>query len=145
MFLSAKLKVGAASDASKPFTSLQLPQDIFLPALIPLAAIILDYPVAYIPASAHQMSFLSSVPLVVYRCYVRIREPAGEKCDDVGEQHLLLQFSCPEQLTDASSSLGLDRVVSQLETTFQPRVTQFLPGSTFHVEQEHITLDRVAL
>lgn len=104
---------------------------------------LLDYPIAYVPASEDQTSFLSGTPLVVYRCHISGRSREGE---DDNKQHVLLQFSCPASLASSSDDLvSIERIVSHLEHTFQLRVAQILSENKLHVKYEHVTLDRVAL
>jgi hypothetical protein len=121
-------------------TSLQLPADLPSALSIPLAAILLDYPVAYVPGG-DQVSFLSGVPLVLYRCWVHGYPPSNRE-----RNHLLLQFSCPLSLADVSSApTSIEWIVSHLKVMFEPRLLQSLPESTFQVGYEYVTLDRVAL
>ncbi|KAF9450583.1 hypothetical protein P691DRAFT_458876 [Macrolepiota fuliginosa MF-IS2] len=139
-----QFNLGPGSTSSS--STLRLPQDLPSTTSIPLAAFVLDYPVAYVPASASQTSFLSGVPLVIYRCYIQPRTPPPGDDNGRGRQHTLLQFSCPGSFADDPTGLmSLSRTISHLENTFQPLIAQSLPGCIFHVTCERVILDRVAL
>lgn len=134
------LKNLTTNQDSIPEVSLRLPPNLSMVTLIPLAAVLLDYPIAYVPESESQTSFLSGTPLVVYRCRL-VGKPQGDEDND--KQHVLLQFSCPVSLEN--SMVSTRKTVSFLEHTFQPRVAQILSKYVLHVDYEHVALDRVAL
>ncbi|KAF7768051.1 hypothetical protein Agabi119p4_7294 [Agaricus bisporus var. burnettii] len=134
------LKNLTTNQDSIPEVSLRLPPNLSMVTSIPLAAVLLDYPIAYVPESESQTSFLSGTPLVVYRCRLVGKSQGGEDND---KQHVLLQFSCPVSLEN--SMVSTRKTVSFLEHTFQPRVAQILSKYVLHVDYEHVAPDRVAL
>ncbi|KAF5360908.1 hypothetical protein D9756_004896 [Leucocoprinus leucothites] len=139
-------KLKRATDSNIPTENqiIQLPQELSSTICIPLAAILLDYPIAYVPSS-DRTSFLSGVPLVLYRCRIDIQSPALQEEPEEGKGHILLQFSCPEMVDDSTSAMSTQQISVHLESTFGPRIAHSLPGSSLYVDHEHITLDRVAL
>lgn len=105
---------------------------------IPMAAVLIEYPVAYVPASLEQESFLSNVPLDVYECVLNFNNSLN--------QHILLKFSCPSGIAKENPDiLGPSRIVERLIATFQPRLHSVIPGTELVVRHSSETLDRVAL
>lgn len=96
--------------------------------LIPLAAVLLGYPVAYVPADDADGAFLAHTPLDVYTCTVRAHAP-----------HTLLKFSCPAGL----SGLAPPQITDVLATRFGPRVREL--GLALSIEHATEVMDRVAL
>ncbi|KXN88077.1 hypothetical protein AN958_07536, partial [Leucoagaricus sp. SymC.cos] len=127
-------------------TSIKLPRNLPSTVCIPLAAILLDYPVAYVPSSENQTTFLSGVPLVLYRCCIIFPAQRPEGGVNRGKEHTLFQFSNPALLADDSAgAMSVERTLDHLKPTFEPRILHSFPGSTFRVDHERIALDRVAL
>ncbi|KIY45622.1 hypothetical protein FISHEDRAFT_61022 [Fistulina hepatica ATCC 64428] len=124
--------------AALSFTLAEL--DLAPDVLVPLAAILLDYPVAYVPESSDTHAFLADVPLDVYAC--SISGPASLCCPEA--RHVFLQFSCPAQVGLAhSETLSPRAITAVLRRTFEAR----LPGDSadMDVHWSVRTLDRVAL
>lgn len=126
--------------------TIQLPRGLVSTTSVPLAAIFLDYPVAYVPSSENQVSFLNSVPLVVYQCQINTQKELVKGLPVQTEEHTLLAFSCPTSLADdPSSKTSVQRITNHLKSTFGPRIAKSFPESTLQVNYKHITLDCVAL
>ncbi|KAF7298958.1 Thioredoxin-domain-containing protein [Mycena indigotica] len=98
---------------------------------IPLAALLLGYPVAYIVADTTSV-FLSHTPLDVYLCSISSPKWA--------DPHTMIKFSCPAGLSEQLSPL---QVTAQLKNRFQQRITDL--GLELSVLHHVETLDRVAL
>jgi len=103
--------------------------------IIPLAAIILEYPVAYVPTSSQQTSFLSGVELDVYECSLAL----GEK--DTTTPHVFLKFSSPH---DLSTNIAFD-FQNALTSRFSERCRNAGIGGTVTVRKYQQKFDRVAL
>ncbi|KAG5338946.1 hypothetical protein E4T56_gene1039 [Termitomyces sp. T112] len=102
---------------------------------IPLAAILLEYPVAYIPTTLDS-PFLSNVTLDVYECVLSIGETV----------HTLLKFSCPSELGQQNSDmLGKSHLIKFLTDTYLPRIRAMTLIATFQVLHTNQNLDRIAL
>jgi hypothetical protein len=122
-------------------------QTMFLPhlaldVLVPLAGFLLEYPIAYIPASSGQMSFLSGVPLDVYACMIDLGIPFYK-------EHTLIKFSCPSQLGAEYPHLSPGIMAQRIRERFMPRLKKmdhtFCKAIDIRVKHEVITQDRVAL
>ena len=103
--------------------------------LIPLAAFLLEYPVGYVPLDANQTTFLSDIPLDVYTCVL----------EDSGEEHILLQFSCPQSVSQSVARLVPDEVRRRLLDRFQPRLQAVDYPGQLKVQHSQETLPRVGL
>ena len=102
--------------------------------LVPLAAVLLEYPIAYVPNSG-QKEFLAGVPLDVYTCRVQNYEHV-----DLGT---LLKFSCPCATGEDIPALTPAALVESMRSKFQPRLDGL--GLFVRVDHRVETLDRVAL
>ncbi|KAA1469864.1 hypothetical protein DENSPDRAFT_648321 [Dentipellis sp. KUC8613] len=104
--------------------------------LVPLAAILLEYPVAYVPSSSEQSDFLENTPLDVYEYLL-----TGED----SKQHQLLKFSCPSAIGSLHPRLSPHALMLRMKTLFERRLgaagIQQTLSMTHHVE----THARVAL
>ncbi|KAJ7044164.1 hypothetical protein C8F04DRAFT_691385 [Mycena alexandri] len=124
----------AALDALKIATPPSLPTGLAPRTAIPLAAVLLGYPVAYVPDG--DAAFLAQVALDVYACTVR--------ASDWEYVHELLKFSCPAALGEAHpEQLAPARIVARLTTRLEPRLKEL--GLTLTVQHSTETVDRVAL
>ncbi|KAJ7175895.1 hypothetical protein C8R46DRAFT_73448 [Mycena filopes] len=101
---------------------------------IPLAGVLLAYPVAYVPNE--DAAFLAQVSLDVYACSVR--------APDWENAHELLKFSCPATLAEAHpEQLAPARIVARLTARLEPRLAEL--GLALTVQHSTETMDRVAL
>ena len=122
-------------------TSLSLPLGLTPETTIPLAALLLEYPVAYVPTS-DQAPFLSNIRLDVYECTLDFDH---RNADNIGEC-LLLKFSCPSDLAELHPNrLGSFHIAARLAEKFNNRLKQQVPGATIRVTHSRQTMDRVAL
>jgi hypothetical protein len=118
-----------------------LPGNLSQETTIPLAALLVGYPVAYVPGSPDQSSFLSNVPLDVYECVLTFDES-----QQVSNLHTLLKFSCPSGLAqDHPDLLGPPQIIEHLNGRYRNRLQKAAPDTKLVVLHSSETLDRVAL
>ncbi|KAJ7761502.1 hypothetical protein DFH07DRAFT_771368 [Mycena maculata] len=118
-------------------STLLLPPDLPPRTTIPVAGVLLGYPVAYVPQSAEpSATFLAQAQLDVYACSVH--SPGWEV------PHTLLKFSCPAALAAAHPArLGSARILAELTARFEPRIKEL--GLRMIVEHTTEIVNRVAL
>jgi hypothetical protein len=122
-------------------TSITLPADLTPEITVPLAALLLEYPVAYVP-SLDQLSFLSNVLLDVYECILVFHDEDGNRTG----HHLLLKFSCPSNLAEEHPDrLSPSHIVAHLTANFGGRLQESVPRATFHATHSRDIRDRIAL
>jgi hypothetical protein len=110
--------------------------------LVPLAGILLEYPVAYVLVginSADSVS-LSSIPLDVYECLIQ----HGAAHPLLPKHTSLLKFSCPQSIALRDPTLAKDVMIEKLVKRFNPRVYGANMG---HLIVNHTvqTMDRIVL
>lgn len=115
--------------------SLTLPPNLSQETLIPLAAILLEYPVAYVPASSDQANFLGGVPLNVFSCGLT----------SAFAEHVLMKFSCPSDVGLQAENLSPTKLMEGLMDRFQERLDLIGAGWVLSLEYHKETHDRVAL
>lgn len=126
---------------SEQRASLTLPPELAPEATIPLAALLLEYPVAYVPAT-DKTTFLSNVPLDIYECVLSFKN--GQNM--VPSRHTLLKFSCPSELAGEDPlHLGHSQITTHLTQKFSVRLQKVAPGTSIQVLCSSQILDRVAL
>lgn len=108
--------------------------------LIPLAAVVIDYPVAYFPAFPAQTSFLEGEPLDVYTVSF---EWTSESTSSLVGEHVLLKFSCPQILASSHAELSPRTVIRNLHVKFAAVLERI--GASISVTHRTETLERVAL
>ncbi|KAI6166617.1 hypothetical protein EDD17DRAFT_1177235 [Pisolithus thermaeus] len=122
--------------------SYPLPDSLTQELLVPLAGILLDYPVAYVPISAQQNIFLPGEPLDVYE--VAFNSPSADSSLSLGaSEFVFIKFSCPRRVADKDSTLSPACLLMLLEHKFGPRLENI--GASVSVRHYTETLDRVAL
>ncbi|KAI0365737.1 hypothetical protein BV20DRAFT_972822 [Pilatotrama ljubarskyi] len=111
--------------------------------MVAFAACLLEFPVAYVPASGGSGPFLAGVPLDVYECVLELDDdprPTG-----LPEKHVMLKFSCPCIVAETTPELRPEMVVGRLKARFGVRLEQSgFPGRMI-VRHSIETLDRVAM
>lgn len=130
-----------AAMASQGALSFFLPDNLTQIMLVPLAAVLIDYPVAYMPVSPSQTAFLGAEPLDVYEVAFSldiVDSPSTNTRD-----FTFLKFSCPRKLADTCPRLSHTHLVQRLEDIFTPRLDKI--GAGIAVRHHTETLDRVAL
>ena len=130
-----------AAMASQGALSFFLPDNLTQIVLVPLAAVLIDYPVAYMPVSPSQTAFLGAEPLDVYEVAFSldiVDSPSTNTRD-----FTFLKFSCPRKLADTCPRLSHTHLVQRLEDIFTPRLDKI--GAGIAVRHHTETLDRVAL
>lgn len=110
--------------------------------LIPLAAVVIDYPVAYFPAFPVQRSFLEGEALDVYTVSLKWTINSDSTVG-FGEQHVLLKFSCPHLLANDDTELSPGTVMEKLHVKFAFILERI--GASILTTHRTETLDRVAL
>jgi hypothetical protein len=131
--LLRKILAGIEKD---PVVALEL-SEMHPSGLIPLAGVLLEYPIAYVVPPETDV-FLSHVPLDVYTCTVHF--PGADKSNTT---HTLLKFSCPAALAHVDVAFVPAALLRALQTRFGPRLAAH--GMTLRVEHTTSTLPRVAL
>lgn len=133
-----KTELSKTSSPNHP-TSITLPPNLTQVVAVPLAALLLEYPIAYVPASADQTSFLSLVSLDVYEGVLEFTHPSPH--------HTLVKFSCPSALGDDHPERFVPSyIMNQLRTWAEIRLQQVTGVSfSFHILHNTVTLDRVGL
>ncbi|KAI0071504.1 hypothetical protein K474DRAFT_612808 [Panus rudis PR-1116 ss-1] len=112
--------------------------------MIPLAAILLEYPIAYVPLDEQQTDFLPRTELDVFECILHL--PEGVFSDEERE-HVFMKFSCPRVLDaeDPSNTYWSEDVEQRLLSRFGPRAQRIGIGGRMHVRRYQEVFDRVAL
>lgn len=102
---------------------------------IALAAVLLEYPIAYAPTPTTKPNnislLLGHIPLDLYRCEVAR--------DGAENDQTLFQFSCPQGLEGLSS----EHLFRSLQAKFTPRCD--ILGITIKFHHTNVTLDNVTL
>ena len=111
--------------------------------LIPLAAVMIDYPVAYCPAFPAQTSFLEGEALNIYTVSFKWTEKTSDVALDFGREHVLLKFSCPQVLASNDAELSPSTMVRKLHAKFATTLQRV--GGSILVTHRTETLERVAL
>jgi len=120
--------------------AIQIPSDLTSGRehlLVPLAALLLEYPVGYIPLDTNQTTFLCNAPLDVYECVLIL--------DDSGEEQTLLKFSCPRCVSQSAARLAPEVVQRRLVGRFQPRLEVVNYPGRLEIRYTQETLPRVGL
>jgi len=109
--------------------------------MVPVAAILLEYPVAYVPTSGpgDQTAFLSRELLDVYECLLMNSE--------IGtlNRHTLLKFSCPKVIGTEHTELSPHRLIERMKERFIPRLQIVDRRFTLEIQVSAEKFDRVAL
>ncbi|TFY68732.1 hypothetical protein EVJ58_g820 [Rhodofomes roseus] len=127
---------------------LAITQPLVITDSVPLAAVLLEYPVAYVPADADQTEFLPGVLLDVYHCVISL---ADTTLDDTrgapgdAREHTLLKFSCPACLAEQDTSLSPARMMDRLRVSFGARLNAAEGQWNLAVRHTTEAHDRVSL
>ncbi|KAG6890622.1 hypothetical protein C0995_006598 [Termitomyces sp. Mi166 len=128
------LKEGVAAQTTFP-PSFTMKSNLPAESAIPLAAVLLEYPVAYVPTTLDS-PFLSKVTLDVYECILSFGETV----------HTLFKFSCPSELGQQYSHIfSSSQIIASLTDNYLPRICTMAPTVSFEVLHTSQNLDRVAL
>ena len=106
---------------------------------VPIAAILLEYPVIYVPTSANQLTFLSGEPLHVYECLLN-----NEIHGTLPQDHSLLKFSAPCRVSTIPR-LSPENIENKLKTLYETRLKDSGCNLTLTVQHDTKVFDRVAL
>ncbi|TCD70900.1 hypothetical protein EIP91_001208 [Steccherinum ochraceum] len=121
------------------FIVIPSPHELSIQDIVPFAAIILEYPVAYVPLSAEQDSFLPWEVLDVYECVLLMDGSGGTKME-----HVMCKFSCPECLSH-HGALQVSQLRTRLKDLFSARLMQVDVQGQVEVRHHQETHERVAL
>lgn len=111
--------------------------DLTLETVVPLAAILLDYLVAYVPYPPYPNT-LSGVPLDVYECILTISSH-----DSTADwKHSFIKFSCPTTSREDFTQLKSENVILKLAAMFADRLGT-TRGASIRVKHSSETVDRV--
>ncbi|KAF9267394.1 hypothetical protein L218DRAFT_984925 [Marasmius fiardii PR-910] len=154
--LSSQIQLISAEDSVQESMTITLPPNLSYIVTVPLAGFLLEYPVAFCPIStpgADTSSFLSQVPLRVYKCFLKLEDKDRTRDSGTNSQqkpgHLLMQFSIPAVLESTHPETHSSTVVeSKLHQIFSSRLDKAFAGKTvppLTVTHSIKTLDRVAL
>jgi len=115
-----------------------LSSDMTQQTAIPLAALLLDYPVAYVPEAIEQSLFLSGGSLDLYEGVLHFEDSAIQ-------MHSLFKFSCPSLLGHTyTNKLGPSHLLDMLQETFYTRLQDSELKVTLKLLHTTEILDRVA-
>jgi len=95
--------------------SFTLPAHVSLETVVPLAAVLLDYAVAYVPSAGYE-NVLSGIPLDFYECILAYHKAGGQEAT-----HTVMKFSCPAGLAQGGPT-GSERIIQALQTMFAERL-----------------------
>jgi hypothetical protein len=122
-----------------------LPEGLDPQNLVPLAGLLLEYPIAYVPTPDPSAPFLSHVPLDVYECVVKLQQSI-QGVHAGCRQHLLVKFSCPRLVGEREEKLSPSSVIDMLIGQFSRRISVLgAVGADVQVTHKVDILDRVAL
>ncbi|KAG5221325.1 hypothetical protein IMY05_C4432000400 [Salix suchowensis] len=117
-YITLELDARISGDLCNSQPVIQLPES-HPSAMIPLAAVLLEYPVAYAPPPESALfTFLGGISLDIYE--VILISSSSES-----RRHTLLKFSCPHGLDEG---LSPEVVKERLYNHFKPRLSALLPG-----------------
>lgn len=105
---------------------------------VPLAAILLEYPVAYVPTSP-DTSFLGGEVLTVCECYLE------QEGTSTHFRHTLIKFSCPDSITRSCEHMSSGLLTHRLKERFAPRIRKMDESLILRVHISREMLNRVAL
>jgi hypothetical protein len=136
-------------------SAIVLPDNLSVTSTVPLAALLLEYPVAYCPGTIATGPYLSHVTLDVYEVYVQLLDNEDKALvqqqtwippsDILNRRHSILKFSCPSVLgISFPERLSPELLMGQLRSRFNSRITSEI-AATVIVHHSIETLDRVAL
>lgn len=127
--------------------SVILPPTIDMATAVPMAALILDYPIAYIPTATPanpSPNFLCGVSVRTYEC-VLTYQPHSTAPNESRERVSVMRFSCPKDLGE-DKGVSLEAIVSLLHRIFKERVAKTGDKSAaFEIVCDTVTCDRLAL
>lgn len=110
--------------------------------MVAFAASILEFPVAYVPTADGSGAFLAGIPLDVYEC---VLEVDTRRSVEVPDKHVMLKFSCPQDVARIEAELHPEAMIDRLQALFKTRLSEVAFPGTVSVYHSIETLDRVAL
>ena len=136
--------------------SISLQEDLKLDVTVPLAAILLDYPIAYVPIVTEgslSAVFLSGVPVSTYECILTNSRWDADKVPPASQHGFpegtvsVMKFSCPKVLEGSSGCRLSPEVISNgLKCLFEERLKEIgLDYWEVIIVSQSVTFDRLAL
>lgn len=116
--------------------------DLSMQDIIPFAAIVLEYPVAYVPVSYEQSDFLPWEVLDVYECVLNLEDERAFRTEKI--EHIVCKFSCPNNLV-RHSDLQISRMRDRLQALFKGRLLEAGIEGQLDIRHHQETHERVAL
>jgi hypothetical protein len=123
-------------------TSLALGAGLEREVMVPLAAFLLEYPVAYVP-TPNETSFLAGVCLDVYDCTLIRSHHVTENV--LLQDHSFLTFSSPHQLGSENLDLSPPSLLRKLNTRYRSRLREITSNCALETHHRTESFDRVAL
>ena len=114
--------------------------DLSIQDTVPFAAVILDYPVAYVPVSPDQTIFLPWEVLDVYECILMLHGHGKEN----GE-HMICKFSCPNSLSTRKTLLQVPNLQARLRALLTSRLQNADVEGEIEIRHHQETHERVVL
>ncbi|KZT09131.1 uncharacterized protein LAESUDRAFT_695733 [Laetiporus sulphureus 93-53] len=143
--LHSELCERAKLDRSHTAVALSLSPTLDITEVVPLAAVLLEYPIAYVPISSDQSSFLAGVPLDVYTCALVQPFRDDGRTAKVTQEHILMRFSCPCGIGQREAELSPSRTTERLKDRFGGRLSGAGCSDDLIVRHTMETHDRVSL
>lgn len=119
-------------------------------SLVPLAGLLLDYEVAYVPASPDSASSLKGILLDVYTVELLAPEMAVTLTRSgtpvmIPTRHTVLKFSCPSVGFHMSDLLSPENVNRRLDLKFRERLDSVGCSWAIRVTHEIVKREGIAL
>lgn len=104
--------------------SLSLTEGVDMPDTVALAAVLLDYAVAYVPSREH-VNVLAGIPLDFYECVLKIPDSGTTKQAE-GKPIAFAKFSCPSEMQSQGAggdeTFSPENIVTWLTEFFKSRL-----------------------
>lgn len=130
-----------AGSQAQPPLSLSFPDDWNIGITVPIAAILLDYEIAYVPSASDSHTFLSGVPVTTYECLL-----ASDNNHSV-QPLSVMKFSCPTALeTTYPGTLSPEGIMGRVKAKLDRRFVDIgEPSLVSTVICETVVHERLAL
>jgi hypothetical protein len=137
------LRNTAGHDAPLSFS---LPDSLHFGITVPLAAVILDYDVAYVPALEIAKSsafpiYLSGVPVTTYECLL-----SWDTEDHETSRIMVMKFSCPKPLEEIDSKrFSTETISKRVSDRLRSRLQEAGVKASVKILHETVVHERLAL
>lgn len=106
---------------------------------MPLAAVLIGYPIAYVPISPDQAVFLPQEPLDIYE----VALDHNADISSFNHKLIVLRFSCPHRLGNVCPQLSVPNLIQKLACDYGSLLETI--GIGMLLSHHMATFDRVAL